>query len=647
MITLFRNFAKSPFAYVIIGLLVAAFAFYGVGGIFTGSGTAVAIVGKEQVSVTELRGAYEREISMLQEQYPDFTREQATEFGLGDQVLQRLISEAAFSSKSQELGLAVSDDTLVNSAAQIPAFRNPITGQYDFNTMREILQLNGYTVDQFQSEHRGNLLRAQLTAAIGTGVNAPDAITQTRFTVSGEQRSLRGLFIDANAAQDVEAPDEETLRAFIESNRGATDPQTGLPIFLAPEMRAISLVRFQLEDFLRDVEVDEAPLREFYEFQLESGQIGTPAQRTFSQVNVNDEATANAIVARIAGGEALADIADELGLGAPFAQDDVQLYEVPDEGLGNAVFEAAVGDSFAVEGTFGWYAVDVTGGIEADLPSFEEQLPELREAAARDEALNALYDRVGAFTDARDAGATLEDAAQQAGTPIEIFAAMDRFGRDMSLEIDFTRYASLGPEILPFAFEQFEGIESELEQFNETDFFVLRVDEVVEEQLRPFEDVSDIAAGYWRAERVDAQLDELADEALAQLQAGENMDVVALTSGGRVEVATLSREQTAGLFSQAVVGQAFNQNVGEFGLVVGTGTGVKAIVVVDEVMIPDLDSADAASLATFSEEIDNAISTDILLAAQNALYAEYGLNDGGVDPRLRALALGESDQTFQ
>ncbi len=646
MITFFRNFVKSPFSIVIIALLVMAFAFYGVGGIFTGSGTAVAVVGKEQVSVTELRGAYERELQLYQREYADFTREQAQEFGLGDQVLQRLIAEAAFASKAQELGLAVSDETMVNTVADAPAFRHPITGEYDFETMRSVLAENGYTIEQFQTEHYGNLLRAQLTAAIGSGIDAPEAITSTRFAVREEQRRIRALFIEASAADEIEAPSDEVLQAFIESNRGATDPQTGLPIFIAPEMRAITLVRFQLEDFIRDIEVDEAPLRELFEFQLESGQLGSPALRTFSQLNANDEATANAIIERMTAGEALADIAADLGLGLPFDQEEVQLYEVPDEALGTAIFEAAVGDMIAIEGDFGWYAVDVTGGVDADVPTFEEELPALRDAQARDEALNAMYDVMGAFSDARNAGATLEDAAEAAGAPLEFFAPMDRVGRDASLEIDFTRFATLGAEILPYAFEQFEGIDSELEGFNDTDFFAVRVDEVIPEQLRPFEDIRDIAEGYWRAEQIGVQLAARAEEALAQLEAGEDMDLVGLTAGGRVELATLKRGETAALFNDAVVSQAFSLTPGNYAIVQGT-SGFNAIIIVDEIILANIETADVAALATFREEIDTALSTDLLLAAQNALYAEYQVTQNGVDPRLRALALGESDTLNQ
>ena len=79
MLTLFRAFAKSPMALIVIVLLVLAFALYGVGGIFTGSGTAVVVVGNQQVSVRELSQSYEQTFRNQQLQNPSFTREQARE----------------------------------------------------------------------------------------------------------------------------------------------------------------------------------------------------------------------------------------------------------------------------------------------------------------------------------------------------------------------------------------------------------------------------------------------------------------------------------------------------------------------------------------------------------------------------------------
>jgi len=321
---------------------------------------------------------------------------------------------------------------------------------------------------------------------------------------------------------------------------------------------------------------------------------------------------------------------------------------VPDADLSIAVFAAPVGEALAVEGTFGWYAVHVTGGVDADTPSFEEQLPILREAAARDEALNVMYDKMGTFTSAMEGGARLEEAAAEAGVPVEVFPALDIFGRDASLAVDpamIQRNATLGQEILPFAFDQFEGIPSDLEQFNEGDYFSVRVDSIQPEAVRALEDVRDVAEAGWRAQQVDVQLEARAAEAFDQIQAGEDIDLVALTSGGRVEMATLMRTETAGLFTRNVVSQAFGQPVGEFAQLTSHAGGVHGIIIVDEI-IPAAAPA-ASDLATLQDEVDSAVSSDILLLAQNALLAEYGLNEGGVDPRLRALALGETDPNSQ
>ena len=65
MLTSFRQFAQSPVALVIILLLVMGFALYGVGGIFTGSGTAVVVVGQQQISQRELARAYQRELDRI------------------------------------------------------------------------------------------------------------------------------------------------------------------------------------------------------------------------------------------------------------------------------------------------------------------------------------------------------------------------------------------------------------------------------------------------------------------------------------------------------------------------------------------------------------------------------------------------------
>jgi len=645
MLTLFRSFAKSPFALVIILLIVIAFAFTGVGGIFTGSGTAVVVAGNQQVSVRELAQAFERELQRVQQENPDITREQALEFGLGEQVLQRLTTYAALEAKADELGLEISDETLVEEAARQPAFRNPVTDRFDYDTMINVLQSNRMTEAQFQAELEGDLRRQQLAFALARGIPAPEFLAQTRLDVRREQRRIVALLLDASSADAIEDPTDEQLESFIADNQDMTD-NNGLPVFEAPEFRAITLVRFRLTDFVRDVEIDEAMLRETYDYQVETGQLGTPARRSFVQLSAPDEETATAIAERLAAGEDADALAAELDLGEPVVLDDVEAYEVPDTQVAEAVFAMEQDTSGAVEGRFGWNAVLVTMAEDDQMPSFEDQLPDLREEAARAEALDALYDQIAGFEEARAGGATLEQAAAESGTPIEVFAPMDQYARDESLEIDMQRYAQLGQDILPTAFEQVQGFAIDLEQYNETDYFTLRVDEIIPARPRPLEDVREIAEARWRGIQVDTQLQDRADEALDQLNAGEPLDVVALTTGGRTESTTTTRSATAPNFGRNVVTRAFGLAPGEWASV-QTGTGSYALISVEEIIPADTSALPASETDPLREEIAGEMSEDILVSMQQALQREYGLNDAAVDRRLAAQALGQDPAAAQ
>ena len=411
-------------------------------------------------------------------------------------------------------------------------------------------------------------------------------------------------------------------------------------------MRAITLVRFQLDDFIADVEVDEALLRETYDYQVETGRIGTPARRSIEQISAPDAATARTVADRLAAGEDAAAIAEDLGLDVPVVQENVESYEIPDTQVADAVFAMAEGSSDAVEGRFGWVAVRVTAAEDASIPTFEEQRQDLFDEAARADALEALYDQIARFEDARATGASLEEAAAQSGSPIEVFAPMDQYGRDASLAIDMARYTALGQEILPAAFEQVQGYPTDLTQFNDTDYYALRVDEIIPSGQRPLDDVREEATARWRQAQLDTQLSARADEALAQLQAGDALDIVALTAGGQAESTTIRRGETAANFGRNVVSRAFGLEPGEWAIV-QAAAGRYAIVSVDEVIPADMSAASADELAELTSTISGEMSNDVIASVQGALDAEYALSGSAIDRRLFAIAMGRDPNAQQ
>ena len=99
---------------IMFGFLIISFAIWGVGDIFRGYGrNEVAKIGKTEISVEQVRNAYQTEIqNLIRQQRRQISPEMARALGLDRQVLSRLVSEGASLSISDTgLGPETGDGT--------------------------------------------------------------------------------------------------------------------------------------------------------------------------------------------------------------------------------------------------------------------------------------------------------------------------------------------------------------------------------------------------------------------------------------------------------------------------------------------------------------------------------------------------------
>ena len=110
MMEFLRRAAKTWVAKGFFILLVGSFAIWGVSSsMVTGNTDSVVTVGDQKVNVREFRMAYERQISVMSQQFGmQVTREQARAFGIDQQVLSQLTAGAALDQLSYELNLGLS-----------------------------------------------------------------------------------------------------------------------------------------------------------------------------------------------------------------------------------------------------------------------------------------------------------------------------------------------------------------------------------------------------------------------------------------------------------------------------------------------------------------------------------------------------------
>lgn len=627
MLSAIRALARSPiFGGFIIALLIAAFALFGVENIFRGAGTAAVLVGDERVGVQQLQRAYQRQLFQIRLENPRFTDEQAEEVGLGENMVRLLTTQAAIEAKSGELGIAVSDAQIAEEIRSMRAFFNPFTNRFDADTYIRVLESQGYARgragQQFEAEMAEELRRRQFVAAVLGGVQAPEIMTRARRAFEDERRAISALLIPPAMADEVGEPDDATLAEFIAGN-----PQ----IFTQAEQRRFTLVRFTPDLYMRDVEIPEDDLRSLYEFRLGNGELADPATRSFTQWLAADEAAAQAAVTAIEAGQT----AQDLGLGEGVVLEAVQAFEIPDSAIAEAAFAMQAGDVRAVEGRLGWRVLQVQAAEDPETPDFESVRPALIEELSGDEALQNMMDAFSDFERARADGLTFEEAGAAASVPIEQFDFLT--ARGVSLRGEEAVTLAPTPEIISAVFDAPESFETDAINYQDTGYFMIRVDEILPERLPEVEEVRDFATAVWRVQETAAQLDAIAADALGRVQAGESLNAVAATlDGAVVESSILRRGETVGLFGDRLVQAAFAAPQDQAFQAVGSDQSTRMIVRVTEIIAPPLGMIDPVGQVEMSEELSN----DLAFALEAALLASYEIRR---DQTLIDLALGRVD----
>jgi peptidyl-prolyl cis-trans isomerase D len=607
MLNQLRNLTKTWVAAFFVALLVASFAIWGVGDIFTArTPDAVAVVGKEKITIVELARDFDRELDRAQ-----LDRQTAIQIGIPQQVLSNLIARAAAEQHQRALGLVTTEDAIARDLRGTEAFIDPITGRFDRDTYLMMLRNAGLAPAEYERSRRLDLAQAQLGSALGSGLLAPDALAEAHARFMGETRALSVVTIPPGAAGDVAEPTPEELEAFYAEHGEA---------FALPPRRAISFVTLTPADFMTDVPIDEELLRQMYEERRE--RLRTPERRDIVELSAPDAEAAAEAARRLREGEDPAAVAAALELAPPAVHDDALPTDLLTSALADAAFAVGEGEvTEPIDAGIAWFVarVDaVTPGVEQ---TFEEARPALAEEVARQAADERLFEVYDAFERARLQGASLEAAAAAAGVPVFSYGPVDSTGA-FADGVSAQQLAAM-PEILTAAFAApAVGTLNELGEVGEG-YFALRVDEIIPATTRPLAEVeAEVRAQYAITKAAEA-MNALAETARARLAEGAAPSdaAAAVGSSARGEISELRRDQATAALSRELLVPVFTAATGDV-LVGASGDGGRVVARVDAI------KAGAADLAP--EEIESAralitasINQDLTQIFQQGLQSAY------------------------
>lgn len=546
MLAAFRVFAKSWVAAGLIGLLIIAFAVFGLQDIFSHQlGDSVVVAGSRKVSPADFRREFDAVRKRAEEQMGQpVSAEVAAENGLDRQVLQGLATREAFAELLHRMGIRPSDKDVVAQIAKIPAFFNPVSGQFDKALYQQRLAQNEMRPHAFEAMLRDEMAQQHLVSALTQALQAPRAYSALAAIYALENRDVSYLTIDPGSVPRPAAPTDAQLTAFMKENAAQ---------LTMPEFRVLTVVRFSPQLVGANITVDEAELKKRYEFRKDT--LSTPETRTLVQIPAKDAAAAKTITARLQAGEAPGVIAKSLGVDA-ISYDNRPQTAIADRKLAEAAFKLQPGQVATVQGDLGAAVVKVVAVAPGTTVSFEQARPALEAELRKDAAAERVYALTQAYDEAHQKGANLTEAAEKAGVAATTIGPVAKDGRDQTGQ----SLGGLNQKLMDSAFSLPAGGESPVVEAGNGEYFAVRVEKIIPPALPPLAEVKPQLAQAWMMRETAKAMQAKADELAARVRKGESLDAVAASAGTKVtRVAAVDRRtgQQNPLVSPEILGHVF------------------------------------------------------------------------------------------
>lgn len=520
-----RDRAQSWVAKVIVGVIVLIFALTGWESIsrFTSNDQKAAEVNGTVISTAELEQAVSlqrrqltQQLQQMGEQFdPDMIDEQL----LRDSVLQGLIERAVLLEGAKDARLNISEQMIDQMLLNTPDFQ--VNGQFDANRFDVVIRNMGMSSRMaFRELVRQELMLAQLRNAYQASAFATPMERQTLARLESQSRDFAVIELDLDA-DAVEVSDEQVEQYY---NDNQAD-------FFSPEQVVLETLTLSRSDFFDQAEVDEAALEALYQREVGNLAEQRRAAHILFEIDGNDETAAleqaQAAKARLDAGEDFATLARELSqdTGTVNRGGDLGYIEHDsfDPDFEQALFALQENEvSAPVRTDYGYHLIKLTDLQSADVPSLESMRPSLERELKNEQVARRFVEVSQELANLAYESEDLEEPARVLEVEIETHGPLERSGGEG---------ITANPRVMTAAFSEdvlLDRRNSPLIELDADTVAVVRVKEHLTPEQRPLEQVRAEIADLLQFRQAARQLDEQAQELVAQLQQGA-LETEALT----------------------------------------------------------------------------------------------------------------------
>ena len=518
MLNSLRKGAGTWVAKIFIAILVLSFAVWGIADIFSGYGSRVlAKVGDVEVSPQEYERVLQQQVNRLSAQVGQrITSEQIRTFGLGRQVLNRLITNAAVSSHAKQLGLGISDQSISDEIKKNQNFQGS-DGKFSRIQFDEVLRNINMNENMYIAEQRVGAVRDQLILSLSSDLYVPKSMKSSLNHFDHDTRTLKYFVLPKTTIKKIKNPDEKTQQSFLDENKR---------LFTAPEFRKVGVLTLSPELVKKSLKITKEDIATSYNDRMD--QFSIPGKRHIRRMSFLDPQTAKEARLELVGGADFMTVAKKHGFKK--AGTDLGFIDktsLLDPRVADSAFSLKQGDvSPLIETQLSNILLQVVaikpGKITKKLEDVEKEIRTYLISERAADKIGSLQDTI---EDDRAAGKSLSDIARDLELSYTVAEAVDRSGKNTKSDV----IKSFAPDarLLKTIFESDIGVENEPIEATGGIINWPEVLGVTPERLKTLAEVKTQLISVWTERQRENRLSKIASGLIADLRDGKTMKKVA------------------------------------------------------------------------------------------------------------------------
>lgn len=413
MLSIFRKGIWAKFMLVILGIglfaiVATGFGGNGMGGIGVlggGGGNNVATVDGRPVSDKDVDFEVRNQLKRLQQSSPGLDMEAFLRGGALEDIVDQLVTVTARVAFAESQGLVASKAMIDRQILSIPAFQN-LAGGFDQQAFQQLLAREGLTEAKLRRDLANSMLEQQLLVPVARSAHVP-AEFATRYAALLMESRIGGF--GAVPSERMGAGTEPTpaeIAAFYRSNQAR---------YTIPERRVIRYATFGAEQVASEAKATEAEIAGLY--RQNAAAYAGKETRKLSQIVLQDQASAKALAARIAGGMSFAAAAAQAGRTTADTSvpegDKAAFARFSSAEVANTAFAAAKGATIGpIRSKLGWHVIHVDDVKQVAARPLESVRTELAAQIEREKGVEKLDELGRRIERAVDGGASFDEVAR-------------------------------------------------------------------------------------------------------------------------------------------------------------------------------------------------------------------------------------------